>query len=77
VDERWTWADLDADGVALLRETERALGSDVVVAYRRGVSATVGAAGVGMPPAPLDDSQIECLRGVEDRLGCVAVAYGH
>jgi hypothetical protein len=50
--------------------------SEVVVAYRRGQPGLVGRAGVAMPPAQLDGNQLECLQGVESRIGCVAVAYG-
>jgi hypothetical protein len=74
--EAWTWADLDEEQLTLVREAERTLGSEVVVAYRRGDVARVGRAGVAMPPAALDASQLECLQGVESRIGCVAVAYG-
>ncbi len=74
--EAWTWADLDEQQLALVREAEQTLGSEVVVAYRRGDVSRVGRAGVAMRPAALDESQLECLQGVESRIGCVAVAYG-
>lgn len=74
--EAWTWADLDDEQFALVRETERTLGSEVVVAYRRAETTRVGRAGVAIPPATLDDSQLACLQGVDSRIGCVAVAWG-
>ncbi len=74
--EAGTWADLDEAQLALVREAEETLGSEVVVAYRRGDESRVGRGGVALPPAALDESQLECLRGVESRIGCIAVAYG-
>ena len=76
ISEGWTWADLDERQLALVREAEETLGSEVVIAYRQAEPARVGRGGVAMSPAALDESQLECLQGIESRIGCVAVAYG-
>ncbi len=61
--EAWTWADLDDEQLALVRETERTLGPEVVVAYRRAETSRVGRAGVAIPPATLNDSQLDVPPG--------------
>ena len=75
----WQLADLDTTQLDLVREAERTLDADYLLAYR---PTPDGAAG-GVPsirrlrlrPAPLDESQVECLQGLEQRLGVVTVAY--
>jgi hypothetical protein len=70
----WTWAELDDQGVELVQETERTLGADVVLVFAEGQPRAHGGI-FGLVPADLDASQLECLRGVEQRVGAVAVAY--
>ena len=74
-DTTWKWASLDTEGVELVEEAERTLGADVVLAYSEGGPRTDGRLREGLRPASLDASQLECLQGVETRLGIVAVAY--
>jgi hypothetical protein len=72
----WTWANLDNRAVALIYEAERTLGAGYVLAYRQGDAHDAVPAQVDLQPATLDESQLECLRGLEQLTGCVAVAYG-
>jgi hypothetical protein len=74
-DQTWTWADLDAQGLALINETERTLDADYILVYRPADDEFDLPAEIHLPPTPLDESQLECLRGVEERVGGVAVAY--
>lgn len=71
----WTWARLDRAGLELLKETEQTLGADVVLVYAQGAPDAPAATRAGLRPASLDESQLECLRGVEAKVGGVAVAY--
>ena len=71
----WTWAQLDERALALVDEAERTLGADYVVVYREGEWGRDIPAHVGLPPAPLDASQLECLQGFEGAIEGVAVAY--
>jgi hypothetical protein len=73
----WSFADLEADEVALVVEAERALDTDVVMAYAPSRWGTVDPESVGenLDPAELEADQIEYLRGLERRVGGVLVAY--
>ncbi len=74
-DEIWTWAKLDDRGLGLVEEAERTLGADFVVAYAAGDPRKDLPAQLPLKAATLDESQLECLRGLETQLGIVAVAY--
>ena len=71
----WTWADLDDRAVALIEETERTLEADYVVVYRETEDEFDLPAELHLHAKSLDESQLECLRGVEQLVGGVAVAY--
>ena len=74
-DSAWHWARLDRQGIALVQETEAALGADVVLAYGPGGPVADSSILAGLQPVALNESQLECLQGVESKLGIVAVAY--
>ncbi len=74
-DTTWKWAPLDAKGLELVQEAEQTLGADIVLVYSEGAPRTDGRLREGLRPARLDASQLECLQGVEEKLGAVAVAY--
>ena len=74
-EQTWTWADLDPRELALIEETERTLDADYVLVYRPAEDEFDLPAAMHLPAKPLDDSQLECLRGVERLVGGVAVAY--
>jgi hypothetical protein len=74
-DAIWTWARLDARGLELVEEAERALGADFVVAYAVGDPRTSLPAMLPLKAATLDEGQLERLRGLEADLGVIAVAY--
>ncbi len=60
----WTLAHLDPEQERLLKESEAVLGAGVLLAFAPS-SAT---------PTPLTASQLECLRGLEEKLGVVLIA---
>ena len=74
-DTTWTWARLDRHGLDLLKEAEETLGADVVLVYAEGGPRATQTAWAGLRPADLDASQLECLQGLEEQVGAVAVAY--
>ena len=74
-DSAWHWARLDRKGIALVQETESALGADFVLAYGPGGPVADASILAGLAPVALTESELECLQGVESKLGIVAVAY--
>jgi hypothetical protein len=74
-DSGWNWARLDRQGIALVQETEATLGADIVLAYAQGAPLADPSTRAGLAPASLTESELECLQGIEQRLGIVAVAY--
>lgn len=74
-DSAWHWARLDRKGIALVQEAESALGADVILAYGAGGPVADPSVLAGLAPVALDESKLECLPGVESKLGIVAVAY--
>lgn len=76
----WDFAELDPAQQAMVEETERSLGTDIVMVFRPGSSTWADVerlAEEGFRPVELDAGQLERLRGLEQRLGAVAVAYRH
>lgn len=75
---QWQLANLSGDGMRLLTEAERTLGTDYLVAYT-GAPVGGGQPGAGslgsLRTARLNQSQVECLQGLEVSLGAVVVAY--
>ena len=73
--QTWTWARLDAQTIALVEETERAIGVGFVVVYTPGDPRRDVPASLPLQAAPLSQAQLERLRGLEAKVGGVAVAY--
>ena len=71
----WKWASLDDKALGLVQEAEATIGAEVVLVYAEGGPRTDGSTRLGLRPATLDASQLECLQGMEQMLGAVAVAY--
>jgi hypothetical protein len=73
----WSFADLEADEVALVMEAERTLGTDLVLAYTPSRWGTVDpdTVGEGFGPADLAAGQLAYLQGLERKVGGVLVAY--
>jgi hypothetical protein len=74
----WMWARLNREQIRLLMEAEETLGADILLAYRErdqalGQEERIDQSSVR--PASLDESQLECLQGLEQQLGAVVVAY--
>jgi hypothetical protein len=73
----WTWANLSDDQLQLLAEAEKSLGAEYLLVYKptdhssRAVEARVR----DLEAAPLNESQLEYLSGLESQIGAVVVAY--
>ena len=61
----WMLANLTDDQLKLVREAEQTLGSINVLVFRP----------ADLKVAGLNESQIECLQGLEKKLGMMVVAY--
>jgi len=71
----WTWAQLDERQMQAVQEAERTLGADYVLAYQpSGGGGTRTPAGA-LRAAALNESQLECLQGLEQQIGATLVAY--
>jgi hypothetical protein len=78
MDNGWKWARLDRERLELIREAEGTLGSDILLAYQADDQASVqeeNIAQMQIQVAPLDESQLECLQGLEQKIAAVVVAY--
>jgi hypothetical protein len=76
--DQWKWANLNGEQLNMLREGEQTLGADILLAYQQGQTATVQEGRFnrsGLQAAPLNDSQLECLQGLEKNLQAVVIAY--
>ena len=73
--QTWTWARLDPARLALVEETERAIGADFVVVYAAGDPRRDMPVSLPLAPAPLSDEQVAQLQKLEAKVGGVAVAY--
>lgn len=76
--DHWTFANLNDEQLDLIHEGESTLGADYLVVYQQDEKTPPGYVELfleGLRAAPLDDSQLECLVGLEERLQAVVVAY--
>ena len=73
----WAWAKLNDSQMEMLLEGERTLGADILLAYEASASNpfTGKASQVNLEIAALDESQMECLQGLEKNMQSVVVAY--
>lgn len=74
----WTWAELDGEQLGLLQEAEATLGADILLAYQQESHIQPHApevAQMGLYVAALDESQLECLQGLEQTVQAVVIAY--
>jgi len=79
-ESEWRWADLRGEQLEMVREAEETLGSgvDYVLVYQHGQGAGNGSTRppqAGLQVAGLNESQVECLQGLEMNVKGVAVAY--
>jgi hypothetical protein len=62
----------------MLHEGEQTLGADIMLAYQQDQPATVQAGEFsqsGLQVASLNESQLECLQGLEKNMQAVVIAY--
>ena len=74
----WAWASLNDEQVRLVAEAEGTLGADYVIAYQasaRDASRNIRYFMQEFNVAGLDESQLDCLQGLEKQLQAVLVAY--
>ncbi len=78
MNSKWNWANLTQDQLDRIAEAEKTLGGNVsiLLAYQPGERGyRPDMAPTEQPVAPLTESQVECLQGLEKQLGAVVVAY--
>jgi hypothetical protein len=78
MDNVWKWARLDRERLEMIREAEQTLGSDILLAYQQGEQAELRGETIsqmGVKVANLDESQLECLHGLEQKVAAVVIAY--
>ncbi len=76
--QTWRWAELTPEQQMLLDEAERTLGTDYLLVYQSSEPPEANrleSLPSDLPVARLNESQLECLRGLESRLQAVVVAY--
>lgn len=75
----WTWANLNEQQVQLMTQAEASLGADYLLVYTPTdhVDPTVEPQVRDLKAAPLTESQLECLHGLESQMGAVIVAYAN
>jgi hypothetical protein len=76
--EVWRWAALNQEQLGMLEEAEQTLGTDILLAYQAGERKEVSRElfpRLGLRAADLDESQVECLQGLESKLKSVVIAY--
>ncbi len=74
----WTWAKLSGDELTMLSEAERTLGTEYLLAYQQDGQPAASSTRLlrrDLRVAPLNESQVECLQGLEAKLQAVVVAY--
>jgi len=71
----WRWADLSEDQLQRVATAEQTLGADFLLAYQPDPQAASAAPPQGLQLAPLTESQLECLHGLETQIHAVLVAY--
>ncbi|HEX9012630.1 MAG TPA: hypothetical protein VF813_03905 [Anaerolineaceae bacterium] len=76
----WSWADLKANQLGVLKEAESTLGVEdlTLLAYQQGSRQIIQPEKISqnrLTSARLNPSQVECLEGLENKIGSVVVAY--
>lgn len=66
-DRIWMLANLTDEQLNKVQEAERTLGAEYILVFQP----------ASMQVAELDESQVECLQGLEQDLGMTTVAYKH
>ncbi len=76
--QSWKWAKLSDEQLSQLREGEQTLDVEYLLAYEPSQSAAIQPGRFsqdGLQVAELDQSQLECLQGLEKNIRSVLVAY--
>ena len=74
----WSWAALNREQLGILREAEQSLGADILLAYQEESQPQAQAPALtemGLHVAALNESQLECLQGLEQMVNAVVIAY--
>lgn len=74
----WSWAALNREQLGILREAEQSLGADILLAYQEESQPQAQAPALtemGLHLAALNESQLECLQGLEQMVNAVVIAY--
>ncbi len=78
LNSEWSWATLEREQLGILREAESTLGADILLAYQpeshlHAQAPTINQ--MGLQVAALNESQLECLQGLEQMVNAVVIAY--
>ncbi len=74
----WKWAELNREQLDQLQEGERTLGADILLAYQHSGTGQVQPGKLTqarLTIAPMTQSQLECLQGLENNIQAVVIAY--
>lgn len=74
----WTWANLSGEQLGMLHEGEQTLGAAILLAYQQDQNDTIQVGNFSqssLQVASLNESQIECLQGLEKNMQAIVVAY--
>lgn len=74
----WSWAALNREQLGILRKAEQSLGADILLAYQEESQPQTQApalTAMGLHVAALNESQLECLQGLEQMVNAVVIAY--
>ena len=71
----WTWATLNQEQLQRVEIAEQTLGADILLVYQPDRQVAGATQPQGLQLAPLTESQLECLHGLETQLQAVVVAY--
>lgn len=74
----WSWAALNREQLGILQEAEQSLGADILLAYQEESQPQAQAPALtemGLHVAALNESQLECLQGLEQMVNAVVIAY--
>ena len=74
----WSWAALNREQLGILQEAEQSLGADILLAYQEESQPQAQAPALtemGLHVAALNESQLECLQGLEQMVNAIVIAY--
>lgn len=78
--EHWNWANLNSEQLKLLRDGEKGLGADILLAFQQSQTPEVQAGSFAQKDlqlAALNEGQLQDLRKLEKSIQAVVIAFRH